>query len=107
VEYRNIMLYPRVRQMGAREKTTTVGDYVYAYSVKDGGASIHPGPSLGYAVSHITTRLTPAGGFSVPAALGGYPVTSVGNGAFAESGLTRVAFPPNVTSIGDSRVAFE
>jgi len=101
VEYRNIMLYPRVRQMGAREKTTTVGDYVYTYSVKDEGASIYPGPSLGYAVSHITTGLPPAGELTVPAALGGYPVTSIGDAAFMDCGrLTHVVIPRGVASIG-------
>jgi len=101
VEYRNITLYPRVQQMDAREQTTTAGDYVYTYSVKDGGASIGSDQSLGRAVSHIKTGFTPVGKLIIPATLGGYPVTSIGDAAFMDCGrLTHVTIPQGVTSIG-------
>lgn len=47
-----------------------------------------------------------SGNLTVPAALGGHPVTRIGEGAFANcTGLTSVELPPGVTHVDDSAFA--
>jgi len=49
----------------------------------------------------ITGYNTAAGPFVIiPATINGYPVTSIGNGAFLYSGIQSVTIGTNVTSIG-------
>jgi len=51
----------------------------------------------------ITGYTGPGGAVTIPSATNGLPVTSIGAGAFAFAyGLTSVAIPTGVTSIGDS-----
>ena len=53
----------------------------------------------------ITAYTGSGGAVTIPATTNGYPVTSIGAGAFADSGLTNVTIPNSVLSIGDG--AFE
>jgi hypothetical protein len=53
----------------------------------------------------ITKYTGPGGAVTIPAAINGLPVTSIGDEAFLGSGLTSVAIPDSVISIGDA--AFE
>ena len=68
----------------------------WTYTVFDGKASLGSGGYYGdRAVPTSTT-----GAITIPSALGGYPVTSIGVGAFSDcSGLTSVTMPAGVTSI--------
>ena len=67
---------------------------MYTYSVSDGAATI----------TDVDTAIS--GDITIPATLGGYPVTSIGNGAFVYcKDITSIKIPDSVTSIGYS--AFE
>lgn len=48
----------------------------------------------------ITGYTGSGGAVTIPAIINGYPVTSIGEGAFAASSLTSVMIPESVTSIG-------
>ena len=77
--------------------TETVDGIKWTYTVSEGKASVGSGSYYSPAVSTSTT-----GAITIPATLGGYPVTSIGNGAFSGcSGLTSVSIPDSVTSIGN------
>ena len=74
----------------------TVGRYTWTYSIEDDTAVIVNG-------ANAAISPEPTGAVTVPATLGGYPVTSIGFGAFFGcSGLTSVTIPNSVTSIDDS-----
>ena len=69
---------------------STETEGAYTYTVFDGEATIKDFDS------------SVSGELVIPAALGGYPVTSIGSYAFEDcSGLTSVTIPDGVTSIGD------
>ena len=85
----------------AEADTETINGIKCIYSVKDGKASIESGWCLDPAIPKSTS-----GAITIPSTLGGYPVTSIGDGAFSGcSSLTGVTIPNSVTSIGDG--AFE
>ena len=74
--------------------TETVGGITWNYTVSDGNATIYNGGSAA-----IPTSTT--GAITIPSSLGGYPVTSIGESAFAGcSGLTNVTISSSVTIIG-------
>ena len=76
--------------------TETVDDITWTYVVVNGAASVGSGSYYGdRAVPTSTT-----GAITIPATLGGYPVTSIGYNAFYGcSGLTSVTIPGSVTNI--------
>jgi hypothetical protein len=63
-----------------------------------------------YTITNDTATITgyagypgPSGDMTIPDMIDGYPVTSIGTGAFHNcTGLTSVTFPNSVTNIGDS-----
>ena len=54
----------------------------------------------------ITGYTGPGGAVTIPATITGLPVTTIGDHAFASSGLTSVTIPGSVTTIGDDAFAF-
>lgn len=60
----------------------------FAYTFDDGKATI-----TGYLGNDAKV--------TVPSALGGVPITAIGNGAFAGSGLHMIGIPDSVTAIGE------
>ena len=77
--------------------TATVDGLTWTYTVSNGKASVGGGSSSSTAVPTTTT-----GAISIPATLGGYPVTSIGDWAFVGcTELTEITIPATVTSIGD------
>ena len=84
-----------------RADTEVVDGIEWTYTVLGGkvsvGSGAYPDPAIPTSTSGILV---------IPAILGGYPVTSIGNYAFYGcSGFTSVTIPDSVTSIGDE--AFE
>lgn len=76
--------------------TATVDGLTWTYTVSNGQASVGGGSNSSTAVPTTTT-----GAISIPATLGGYPVTSIGDEAFVRCfGLTTVTMPTSITSIG-------
>ena len=70
--------------------TETVGGYTWKYQINGNTAEIKSGISP-----------NPTGALTIPSALGGKPVTSIGEWAFNDCGrLTSVTIPDGVTSIG-------
>ena len=65
-------------------------------------------PNLKYEIKDGTVTITgcdskASGELTIPATIEGYPVTSIGGGAFIKcTNLTRITIPDNVTSIGKS-----
>ena len=83
----------------AHADTETVDGIVWTYTVADGKATIekYTGENYVPAVSP-----TPTGVLTIPATLGGYPVTTIGRRAFGDcDALTDVSIPASVTSIED------
>ena len=86
----------------AEAATETVNGIKWIYFVKDGKASLESGGCLDPAIPKSTS-----GAITIPSTLGGYPVTSIRDGAFwGCSSLASVTIPDSVTSIGDSAFAF-
>ena len=76
--------------------TTAVGDYTYAYSVLNGQAEIGSSNTWTTAVSP-----KPTGAVVIPSYLGGYPVTGIGQWAFAYCyDVTSFEIPKSVVGIG-------
>ena len=76
----------------------TVGGITWTYTVANGVASVGSGSSSSPAVPKSTS-----GAITIPSALRGYSVTSVGDNAFyCCRDLTNVTIPSGVTSIGNS-----
>lgn len=73
----------------ASETTYTEKDY--EYSVEDGKAT-------------ITNYIGVGGNVIIPEQLGGYPVTTIGNGAFYVKAITSLVIPDSITSIKEGGV---
>ena len=77
--------------------TEQVGNYTWYYRINGETAEI---TDDGGELFSRAIRPEPTGAVTVPAALGGYPVTSIGLWAFCHSGgLTSVTIPNSVTNI--------
>lgn len=75
-------------------KVNAATEDIYTYEVANGEATI------------IKCNTTATGAIMIPNTLGGYPVTAIGSGAFADcTSLTEVTIPDSVTTIEES--AFE
>ena len=75
-------------------ETTEANGYTWAYRIADDTAEICNGYDAAVSPS-------PTGAVSIPSTLDGYPVTSIGDWAFADcAGLTNVTIPDSVTNIG-------
>ena len=83
--------------LDARALTEVVDGITWTYTVKDSKATVGGGSKSSPAVPTTTS-----GVLSIPSALGGCPVTSIGKYAFYGcSGLQSVTIPEGVTSIGE------
>ena len=81
--------------------TAVVGDYTYMYSVLNGQAEIGSSNTWTTAVSP-----KPTGAVVIPSYLGGYPVTGIGQWAFAYCyDVTSFEIPKNVVGIGQRAFA--
>ena len=79
--------------------TEKVGDYTWIYRIEGDTAEICNNASAAISPS-------PTGAVTIPATLGGKPVTSIGGRAFSGcSGLTSVTIGKGVTSIGSSALS--
>jgi hypothetical protein len=85
---------------GALAEVETVDGVEWTYVVADGQASVGGGKDAG---GHCipAVPLSTTGDLAIPAALGGHPVTGIGNHAFDGcAGLTGLAIPDSVRTIG-------
>ena len=90
---RTVLLLSLLLPLFAVADTETVDGITWTYSVYSGKAFLSSG----------TIPRTTSGSVTIPATLGGFPVTSIGNFTFSGcSGLTAVTIPDGVTSIGNS-----
>lgn len=82
----------------ARAATETVDGIEWTYTVSSNGvASIGTGNSSSGAMASAVS-----GAVTIPAELGGAPVTSIRNYAFSgQSGITAITIPSSVTNIGN------
>ncbi len=80
-----------------RTYTATLDGVTWTYTVSKGNASVGSGNYDGPCAVPTSTT----GAITIPSALGGYPVRSIGEYAFKGcSGLTSVTIPSSVTRIG-------
>ena len=74
----------------ASSGTETIGDDTWTYEIDNDSATL----------TDVSPK--PSGALSIPSELGGKPVTSIGEGAFAGcESLTSIAIPNSVTSFGE------
>ena len=79
-------------------KVAVVDGVTWVYTVSDDGEA-----TVGGGVDSLAVPPTTTGDLAIPASLGGYPVTAIGEKAFHDiDGLVNVEVPASVTSIGDS-----
>ena len=79
--------------------TETVGGYTWTYRINGDTAEVYNGDH-GYPITAISP--TPKGALTIPSALGGKPVTCIGDYALSYCReLTNVTIPNGVTRIGD------
>ena len=84
---------------GAWAETETVGEYTWTYRINGDTAEIYGD----YYSAATAISPKPIGAVTIPATLGGYLVTSIGQYAFYLcNGLTSVTIPDSVTSIRSS-----
>lgn len=84
-----------------RADSETVGGIKWRYAVSGGNAIVGRGPTRSQLRAAISTLTK--GDVEIPRALGGHPVTGIGEYAFYQcKGLTSVAIPNSVTNVGDN-----
>ena len=77
--------------INSRAETETIGNYTWTHEIDDDSATL----------TEISPQ--PSGALTIPSKLGGKPVTSIGECAFALcTFLESIRIPDSVTSIGDS-----
>ncbi|MBE6976884.1 MAG: hypothetical protein E7439_06830, partial [Ruminococcaceae bacterium] len=86
-----VMLIAAVLFLPTEARAATEG--YYTYTVSNGEATI------------TSCSDTQGGDIEIPSTLGGYPVTSIGDGAFSDMGIGAVEIPDGVTSIGGGAFA--
>lgn len=92
----DITYYAHWTELPPGYNTETVNGVQWTYRVVGDAAEI-------YNDDNAAIPTTTAGAIDVPATLGGYPVTSIGDAAFGHCPLlTRVKIPSGVTSIGNN-----
>ena len=86
--------------------TAEQGTYAFDWAVEKGYIKVAPAENFEYIIEDGTATITKYIGTEtdtiIPATLGGYPVTSIGEKAFLNRiMLTSISIPKSVTSIGD------
>lgn len=77
----------------------TINGYQWWYKVIDGFAEIQPNPVFPGMVAYSTSPASASGHLAIPAALGGYAVTSLGTKAFYFTDISRVTIPDSVRHV--------
>lgn len=89
--FMSIVLLNGFSSLSVTAEENNLQSEIYTYSVQDGTAQI------------ISCKTSVSGNITLPKELGGYPVTSIGDQAFAECGsLQCVVIPDGVQKIGES-----